>query len=151
MVVAAESGVMADRGDPYQRGVPSAAVPCGADPSAADSSGDLRDDSSTPRDGLVAAAMPHGHVLAAAADRTTNENGNDDDGGHPSSNRNRTPRNSCSRTETGSSSAAAMVAASDVPSAVATVTCGHHLHGGQVAVAIPSGVPREICDGIPVA
>lgn len=95
--------------------------------------------------------MPHERVLAAAADRTTNANENDDDGDHPSSNRNRTPRSSCSRKESGSSSAAAMVAALGVPSVAATVTYDRLPRDAQVAVAIPSGVPRETCDGIPAA
>uniref|UniRef100_A0A8D8DZS6 (northern house mosquito) hypothetical protein n=2 Tax=Culex pipiens TaxID=7175 RepID=A0A8D8DZS6_CULPI len=143
VAVAAESGAMAGRGDPYRRGEPSAAVPCGADPSAVDSSG-----GGSYRGGQVAAAMHHGRVLAAAAaDRTTSGNGNDDGGVRPSSNRNRTPRSSCSRTGSGSSSVAAMVAASGVLSVAATETFDRVR--GQVAVAIPLGVPRGICDGIP--
>lgn len=136
VVAVAELDAMAVRGDPYRRGAPSAVAPCGADPSAADSSGaflrrDRRGDFS--KYGRVAAARPHGR---ADADRLTNEIGNDGDGVHPSNNRSRILRSNCSRMEIGSSSEAATVVAWGVPLVAATVTSGEQELRLVEAVAI---------------
>lgn len=82
--------------------------------------------------------MPHGREHAAEADRTTNANETDDGGDRPWNSRSRTPRSSCSRKGNGSSSAAATVVASGVPSvAAASVTSvGDHDQLLTVAVAI---------------
>lgn len=131
---------MVDLAGPYRRDALSASVPCGADPSAADSS----DANPELRGGLSThewAASPRGH---AYADRITNEISN---GGaavdRPKSNRNRTRPSSSSWTRNGSSSAVVMAVVWCEVSGVAAVTCGEW---GRVE-EIPT-LRSETCDEI---